>query len=593
MTTKCSHTPKCETTCRNAPSARAQRGSLTRPRAVTAFLLTSTLALTGLLALAHSSKAAPGKIYNISNAAGVYVTSRGQEYFQSQLVGLLQHHGVNLTQRLLPEWQYESPNEISLKSLAERFQPYTPALNYLRDNLSDWLTGFNLHNPRFAVQVRNAGYDAQGLKLSLHPDWELTQSLQGAGIVMMLEAEFPSIRIHADKVRARDLNNSFLGNFGLNRPWIELRDHTPLKVSVPVRIQVMPGGGIQLETLPVSTNVHELKFASGHDHPIVLPKVQLQINQRISTLDTRPIEKAVVAKEAELIRIFQLHLKDFIEQELPTRLNDMAFDKLQADFENVKQIDPPGADPFKNGSKFDWGMRLADLSLTPNFLQLSLEGYVTDPEVTWNENLKRTHRNPPTLKGQGADSYDFAMAINLDVINRILFLGHQRGSFDRVECSDGQTIKLVSPPVLSGFENGQGKLHLVIERQNAGFKTDWQQYAGLASSFQVSFDAIVKLGLAHKGTGFDMYIDHIDESSAHIRDEDLTLQMFRSKVDEKVRAEVRATNARFANAVELLTSKGPIEVPSDLFGFPVRIKAVEFDENGYFDLFMEYGDRQK
>lgn len=572
----------------------------------------------GLAALAGSGRASEAtripaspqdpfrnRVFNIRNAAAVYMTQRGQDFFQSEIMSILSRNGIELATGRLPQWRYESP-VIRLDRLPPNVQAHAPALRAIRAELADWLSNFSLRDPRFAIEVRNAGYDASGLHLSVRADQDLTASLRGLGIGVIAEITIPRLRIDAEQVRGRDTVNTFINQYiaplpaqpganrnsfkdatAINHPWLELRDARPLRLRLPIRAQVTREGTLQMEALKPTTNLSELRFAHGHDRPLTLPKIQLQINDQTSTLDTAPIERAIVAKEDDLVRLAIVHIKDFVEQELPARLNDIAFRQLEAGFSTVNQITPPGGlDPLGNRTQLQLALRPSGLSLNPQFLAVGLDGYVVDPDVTWHEATPVQRRpQPPALRALPPTQYDAALTLSQDVLNRIVFLGFQRGSLASIDAGEGRRARIVAPPAFSAAPEGRGRLHVTLELPTTGIK----QNLGLTNPFQVELDVIVRVRPTTDGRAFDVVTERIDEATARIHDRYLTWGRLRGSVDDGLREALRKKNSEYARTEDKIASEVMILERPELFGIPIRIKQAEYDPNGYVGLYLEYG----
>ena len=76
------------------------------------------------------------------------------------------------------------------------------------------------------------------------------------GIVTVFQAEVPQIRVEIETARANDLDNDFLGMFGANHPWTQITTQSePLRVTVPMSLQLEDGGGLRFQLLELRTNL--------------------------------------------------------------------------------------------------------------------------------------------------------------------------------------------------------------------------------------------------------------------------------------------------------------------------------------------------
>lgn len=528
---------------------------------------------------------APGD-FVIGHAAGIYVTPRGQKYFDSHLPAILQRNGADLSNGKMPSWGFESPKDFDLDNLSGAMRDYNPVFQQIRARLRDWLEGFELHNPRLAVQVKKAGYDLEGLRITVRIDPELTRThAQDGAVIAVVEASIPRLRIQAEGVRGRDLNNSFLGTFGLNKPWLELQDKgelKPLLISAAVRIQIRRDGTINFQALSAKTDLDQHKFAFGYDPRLVLPVIQLQVGDNISTLNLDPIVDTLRLQQDELVRIGLVHLKEFIEQDLPGELNHMAFAGLKQGFETVNEIAAPGSDPKRHEAKLAWGLRPSGLGVADRHVYVDLASFVKDPAFPKNVNLTPTARpEHPSLKGMEDERYDFALVVSQDVINRILELSYKRGDLKSLDDGKGGKIILAAPPVFTSSAYGNGKFHVVIQKTTIGV----EETIALKSPYQVALDIDVRLQMGTQPNSIDIVANYI--SKAQIPQHFVRTSLLDGSVTGSLRSEISDMNAGFVAKPMVIAQD--IELPTTIFNIPVVMTHAEMDQNGYMDFYMEYG----
>ncbi len=547
-----------------------------------------------------TSTQALARQYPMPQAASLHFTPRGLEYFQTQTDAMVRAAGVDLTQNSLEKWEYRAEKPLRLSQLPREYQTYTRTLQSLRDTLKEWLIGFEFSDPRIYAQVSNSGYRAPDVHLGLVVDEALTQQIGVDGTVgVRLQAFIPALRLEADWIRAVDLANTFLGTFdetrgfrsgfGIKHPWVELNDPRPIQVDVPLRVAVSPHtGDLQVEALSASTNLDRVRFDSGWDRGLILPTVRVRINGQTITLRKDEVERAILRKRGDLVAMGQRKLKEFIERELPTRLNTMLIDKVVGGFEMVKEIAAPGVEYCGHGDSFRWGFRLYDLGFDPTdgFLDLTMRGYLEDPLYPSLAQPAWAAKRAPRLSGRDAANYDVALAFNADLINRVIYLARHRGTLNEVSDGSGGTLPLVRDPFLTFIPGSRdrARLHVVVRKSPDGL----EQKLALNGPFEVELDIEVRFELNDARTGFNITADHIVESTAFIDDRFLRFNYFRADVNEKLLETVREVSAGWRSTPMPLAED--VEIPLELFGIRFSPLSMDIDPNGHLVFFLVYAN---
>jgi hypothetical protein len=200
--------------------------------------------------------------------------------------------------------------------------------------------------------------------------------------------------------------------------------------------------------------------------------------------------------------------------------------------------------------------------------------------------------------------YDFALAVNLDVINRIVKLSYDRGYLDQVSAGkdssgNSEYVKVVDgPPVFTPGPDGHGRLHLTIAMNRAsGSPWPWEisqnwdaakQWWALKNPFRVALDLDVYLRASSDAPdAFEIVLDHIDTSTSHIVADDIDHSS--SSVAAALKADLEQRNPGLAGTV----ISDPEKLPPSLFNLPFSALRFEVDANGYFVFYMAYGDRYR
>jgi hypothetical protein len=270
----------------------------------------------------------------------------------------------------------------------------------------------------------------------------------------------------------------------------------------------------------------------------------------------------------------------------------MAFDQLKQGFDTVKTIDPPGIDVFKDGSKFDWGLRPTSLGMRGDMLALEMAGFVADPDMNWDEHLPFVPPPlPPVLGGRAETDYDLALVVNNSVIQRVLFLAYTRGNLAPVgipdeHCNVSQQAPHVMSPIFKSGTDGHARMDVRLSLARDGSVGEWW---ALKDPFQVMLALDVKTqmatGSSAPANGFDLVLDHV------MADESYVDPRFIEHSEGSVRSGLHDRLTSGGCSLTRKLTDTPIEAPTDLFGLPLRLLQTEFDPHGYLVLYMAFGER--
>ena len=531
------------------------------------------------------------KSYNMSQAASVHLTHRGEELFRTNMAELLKRAGADITSGTMQSYSYEAKETLNLSKLPAEYRPHLRLLQTLRTKAKEWLEGFQLNDPKFSAELTGVHYQLGQLGSSLRFDREMTRALgPNQGIAVSLMLEIPEIRIDIDAARARDRNNPFLGSFGFNRAYLELNDRSiPLRAEVTAAVKVKRDGGIDLKTISVRTNFEQTRFESGFrraargedGRTLVLPRVQIRVGSQTSTLLTGEIERMLLAKRPEIVRMLQQKAKELVETKLPELADNYAWHHLSDGFGTVKEIDAPGIDAFAFGTPFEWGLRLENLALSNDFVNLKLAGYVRDPLVTWDERAPPfARKSSPRLDGMDKDRYDLALMVNTDIVGRVIDLAWQRGNLRTVGAGSSQ-VPMLEKPRFRVISRDRAKFHVKIQESADGF-----QKLALKSPFEVEVDLIVRLRKSRSGKAFDLVADRIDVSTARIDDRFIRANALRDEVYDGLRERLDELNADYRRNEKLIVDN--VQIPTELYGLHLKIEHMEFDPSGFIGIFLSY-----
>lgn len=552
------------------------------------------------LAVARLALAADAA-YPIPRAASVYLTQRGQNYFaQKELLKILERNQIDLSRGFLKSKSYEATADFKLGKLPRDIRGN---LRQLQTALDEWL-GYELGSPRFHAVARELGYEIERLELGLRIDRELTARRGGEGVVLVAELTIPKLKVRAQSLCGYDSNNPIFGTckestsdsgkyvdgFGVYNPWVELNDHEPLRLSLPVLVRIGEKGMLKVEVFKRDgielSNLGHLEFANGHDRDILIPKVSIRIGSQKSSPKPHELRKALESKEREIVKIGIHHLHDYIEQELPAYLNAKLQERLSQSFDAIKDIAPPGTPLFGIKTPIKWGLRPTALGVVDDLLYVHLDGSISD-DMTWVDSAPHSRTlEAPNLKGMNRSAFDFAVTLNLEVINRIIEHSYKRGNLSRPDSTaSGIQYRIASLPVLTGTTDRKVRLHTSIEMERDG---SFKQWVALSNPFQLEIDLELRVEPATLHS-FNLVMDHVDRNTSHIPDR--FIDHAKESVKDIVKKRIDSINSGYERTTTCLTD-APIELPPTLLGLPLRLLRGDFDMAGYLNLYFAYGDRE-
>lgn len=517
--------------------------------------------------------------YNIQNAAGLYFTPNGEDYLKTNLQGVLKSRGVDLSSREIPEVAYTSTKAISLSHLPAGFQKFQGVLTQARDLITDWLVGFQLNDPKISGKATDLKYTATFKQLSVRADRDLSKG-RTDGVIFVLEVVVPQFRFDVAKVLGTDSNNKVLGSFGAKKLFLELNDDAhPFKVQLPVRVNIHPDGTLELQAQSVTTNLPALNFKSGLQ--LVLPRIQLKLGTQVSTLDTRVIDAKLRAQEPALVKVLQKYIEGEIEARLVTEVNSLMAPEAAKGFTLDKSTAAPGAPTGSTQPNLAYSMKPSGIDIGEGGLELSLSGYVQDPTVPFDASPIVGVKAKPALGFQDVASYDFALAVNQTFVNQMLRLSFDRGNFDQVDGGGGQTLRLTQAPFFwPGQTPGTARLRVVVKHETSGLKED----IGLVGPIEIELEMDVEF-VANANNTIDVRLRQINEDWFGLDDRFIRFQSLKSEVYAAVKAELHQKNLGFGGKKMLATG---IQVPSDISGVPIKLKAANLDPNGHLVFYMEW-----
>jgi len=524
---------------------------------------------------------------SIPRAVGIYLTTRGQRYFSENLLDLLNRRGYELGDGGFDQWTYQAQEPVLLGQLPAHMLPFAKPLSNLRDYIKQWLLNSDLGDPLIHAQLTHISYSAKPTRFGLQIDPLATaQTMGDRGVVLNFQAEIPSLRVEVDNVSAEDSNNEFLGVFGADHPWTELAPRSePLTVSIPLRLQLESSGGLRFEMLGIQTNLPAIDLLMGFDHPMHLPIVRVKVNGYAMTLNQATLEKELLLLQSQLLKAAQAYLSNYATENGPATINALINNQFANTlFSDINEMDPPGALVATGpADRYRWGVSPEEIHLTPNHLMLGLSAFIEDPKAKnpFAEVSRRQVSRPPVLNIADPATYDAAITINEDLVNRVIAMGYLRGYFPTLDVSGSAPLVVLQAPEFHfNSSSDRGKLRIKVMHKVAGLEES------IAIRREVTFEMDVNARLIHTAQGsLSVVVDSVDTKSLKI-DVSTINSLFRGTVQSKLLKELVSTNQDLAKKPKVIVAALP--VPSQIGGIPIKIKDFRADPNGYLVLYTEY-----
>ena len=86
---------------------------------------------------------------------------------------------------------------------------------------------------------------------------------------------------------------------------------------------------------------------------------------------------------------------------------------------------------------------------------------------------------------------------------------------------------------------------------------------------------------------FNIVLDHIQTDTGHIPNQFLQADFLHQQVADGLAERLSELNVENRTHQTVISDHN--EIPFDLLGLPLQVKKVEFDSQGYINLYMEYG----
>ncbi len=516
--------------------------------------------------------------FPITNAIGVAITPKGQEYFRTNLPELIRANSYEIGDIYFPGTEVVG-DEVATEDLVD-----DPELKEVifkaKEVLNRFFEGLDLDRHQLSLNVEDiyfqANWEEIGLQILAPSESELKNNYQAIFVLTMRSS---NINVEVTKIRGRDLQNEWLGELGIdNFNLFTETQSAPLQIQLALGFNQVSRGNFKIDVLTPKSNLDELLLGYTFDSPLVLPQVEVQINEKKLRLRNEEIENLLKDEQDNILGRVKSVLQEKIETEIPVQASSIINEALESGLKEVNQMNPPGA-PDENVSKFVWALNLGQVNYQDGYLLLDLDARFDDPTLAKNiplESRFTTLSSSDLMKGT-YPSADFVFSLNEGVLNRVIQLSTLRGYFNQIDMDSGESIKLAKMPYLNLKTGKSGKMSLEIEYEVTGFSAVF-----VKNPIRIEFDLNLAFPVDNTGK-VSMQVESIDVDSAYVSDK--YIRLFKNKVRSAVKDKLKEVNGDL-KGYELTDD---IPIPDDLGGLKLRKIGTEVDK-GHLLIYSEYNN---
>lgn len=533
-------------------------------------LVFTLLAVTGLTNTYAANK------LPLTNAIGLAITPKGQAYFKENLPALLESNNIEIGNIYFPGTEIVG-EDTKTEDLVD-----DPELKDIimkaKDLLNRFFEGLEIDSHRLKLGVEDILFKAQWEEVALDLLPPTTSELKSNyTAIFNLRFAAKNIQVNVSKIRGSDLNNPWLGELGIDQFELSTKEESrPLEIELNLGFYQESRGKFRIDVLTPNTNLDELILGYGFSSPLLLPKVEVQINGRKLRLRNEEIEKLLLEEQENILGRVKSLLQEKMETELPETLGTIINETLDKGFKEVNQMSPPGS-PSENEPKFVWALGLQEVKYQQGNLLLDFDARFDDTIRGTGQALSKSHMAsaPANLIDSRSGASDFIFSLNQGVLNRVIQLSSERGYFNEIALESGESIKLVKTPYLNMKGTKGIKMGLEIEYQVTGFAAVF-----VKNPIHINFDLNLAFPISEDGK-VKMVVDSIDLESAKV--EDKYIRLFGSKVRAAVKEKLAEVNGDMKGY--MLTDDIPI--PDNLGGITLKKIATQIDKNGHLKIYSE------
>ncbi|MGK5086377.1 hypothetical protein WDW86_02370 [Bdellovibrionota bacterium FG-2] len=525
--------------------------------------------------------------FNLKDSVVVSLSRKGQAAVQAQIVQMLSNKDLNLLERDLPDFQYREDKPIELAKLPPGYERFGKTVREVRKTIRKWLVGFRLNDPQPLVEAEGIRYQVGLEDFDIDVDYDMENACLENTVFMRLKAKIPNFKFKISRLRAKDVNNSILGVFGANFVWLGLDPASgPLTLEIPVKISVKESGTFKIEVLKVITNLAQVRLASGFEAPLVMPKLQVRIGDQVSTLSHDKVRKLIESKQPQMMEALVRYFDEFAQKKLPGQLNLVLNQAVKKGFEFSGAMKAPGEPKGARNAKLKYSMRPQDVNMRDGLVDLSFVGKLEDPEASRAYyGFNPAERRPYLSHDPG--QYDFALAISLKYVNRLVQMGFDRGNFENMLNSDGTYLHFAESP---RFVADDGRLKFMDLQLRLIRTPSVTESLVLLDPFQVAVEGKTRVLIEDGVVQLNMEVlneNFISIEDRYIRKNGFFDQTTREIVHHEALKVLKKENLKF-HVKKGLTLADKLPIPSQLMGMALEVQDVQIDPAGFIVTYINF-----
>ncbi len=535
-----------------------------------------------LLGLTLSASLFAGTVTIIPHGIGVYVSPTGREYFQNSAEDLARRHNVNLRHQNLGN----KHEDMGAKTLDELI-PGNPKLTSLIKQAKYYFAKFFSSSEITFKNKHHLIIDAKNIDVTMnwnHVGIDFIKNSAGPAVPtrLYLNLVLQNFRVTVDKVDVKDKLHTFLETIGVDRiNFGSDATSIPLTFKVPVDVLVR-GGKFSFTVYPPETNIDQIKLALDFKKPMRLPVIDVIVNGTRARTRLDEIEKLLRDKRADLMAGLTKAASTYLNEDFAPTIRDTLNTQANLKFAATESMKPLGS-PSATDVPMNYRLIPAGLDYKDDHLHFFLDALIKDPKYTSIPTLDDRQTAFLGVQSRTLNKHDFDVAISLNegFINQLLQLSDRRGYYNAITTSSGTSYENVQRPKfeLGGRTGDSGGLPPIVKLKIRYTVTGVKQYA-VNNPIEVEFD--LKLKYPIRNGKAQIVVDGVDRDSVYVSSRFARFEVLWPQILEGA----KDTLAGMDLSGMVLCDEIP--VPTDLFGFPMRITHAEPDANGHILVFMDY-----
>ena len=230
--------------------------------------------------------------------------------------------------------------------------------------LERFLMGFELADTKFTINMKDINLSAEWNQIQFTPSkFEPTEEWPLGGVIFQLDVEAENIRFDLQEFHIQDANNDFLGEFGMDQFWLGMtRDSVPLRISFPIHVYNQGSGKFSFEVKNPFTNLDQIEMNADFRSPLLLPKIEININGRTFGLNQEEVEQSIRDARETLISSIQRAGQEYVDQNLAETLSKLLNSRYNFSGIEMNKMTPPGAEE-DNPKPFIWGTEIDQVNI--------------------------------------------------------------------------------------------------------------------------------------------------------------------------------------------------------------------------------------